>query len=310
MWTSDEGILAMIARLGYRMRNSLLGLLRTAGMCCALLFLQQSAHADLWAFVDERGVTHFAAQQLDERYALFFRGNDFDSERDGSNTGRQGAADVSTGPASPSGARLLAFFEVSHDYKLVRQHLRSASARHGVDYALLQAVIATESGFNTRAVSPRGAVGLMQLMPATASRFGVSGDARRSVEQKLVDPATNVAAGTRYLRYLMDLFEGRLDLALAAYNAGEGAVQRAGNRVPAYRETRNYVQSVMGLYALLKPPLPTRNQRANPGRVRMELPATPHSLSDAGERGDAQRMSTPAPTRLARQSSTESVFTE
>ncbi|PZU35906.1 MAG: lytic transglycosylase, partial [Acidovorax sp.] len=150
----------------------------------------------------------------------------------------------------------------------------------------------------------------MQLMPATASRFGVSGDARRSVEQKLVDPATNVAAGTRYLRYLMDLFEGRLDLALAAYNAGEGAVQRAGNRVPAYRETRNYVQSVMGLYALLKPPLPTRNQRANPGRVRMELPATPHSLSDAGERGDTQRMSTPAPTRLARQSSTESVFTE
>lgn len=300
----------MTARLGYRMRNSLLGLLRTAGMCYALLFLQQTAHADLWAFVDERGVTHFAAEQLDERYALFFRGNDFDSERDGSNTGRQGAADVSTGPASPSGARLLAFFEVSHDYKLVRQHLRSASARHGVDYALLQAVIATESGFNTRAVSPRGAVGLMQLMPATASRFGVSGDARRSVEQKLVDPATNVAAGTRYLRYLMDLFEGRLDLALAAYNAGEGAVQRAGNRVPAYRETRNYVQSVMGLYALLKPPLPTRNQRANPGRVRMELPATPHSLSDAGERGDTQRMSTPAPTRLARQSSTESVFTE
>ena len=300
----------MTARLGYRMRNSLLGLLRTTGMCCALLFLQQTAHADLWAFVDERGVTHFAAQQLDERYALFFRGNDFDSERDGSNTGRQGAADVSTGPASPSGVRLLAFFEVSHDYKLVRQHLRSASARHGVDYALLQAVIATESGFNTRAVSPRGAVGLMQLMPATASRFGVSGDARRSVEQKLVDPATNVAAGTRYLRYLMDLFEGRLDLALAAYNAGEGAVQRAGNRVPAYRETRNYVQSVMGLYALLKPPLPTRNQRANPGRVRMELPATPHSLSDAGERGDTQRMSMPAPTRLARQSSTESVFTE
>lgn len=276
------------------------------GMCCVLLFLQQFAHADLWAFVDERGVTHFAAEQLDQRYALFFRGNDFDSERDGSNIGGQGAGDVSTGPASPSGARLLAFFEVSHDYKLVRQHLRSASARHGVDYALLQAVIATESGFNTRAVSPRGAVGLMQLMPATASRFGVSGDAKRSVEQKLVDPATNVAAGTRYLRYLMDLFEGRLDLALAAYNAGEGAVQRAGNRVPAYRETRNYVQSVLGLYALLKPPVPVREPRARTGRVRMELPATPHSLSDAGTREGAH---TP-PVRLARQSPTESVFTE
>lgn len=254
------------------------GRLRTICLVVALLLLQHTAHADLWAFVDARGVTHLAAEQLDERYALFFRGNDFDSARD--MAAPQPAQSAQPGLRAPlssaSGARPLAFFEVSHDYKLARQHLRAASVRHGVDYELLQALIATESGFDAQAVSPRGAVGLMQLMPATASRFGVAGDARRTLEQKLTDPAINVAAGTRYLRYLMDMFEGRLDLALAAYNAGEGAVQRAGNRIPAYRETRNYVQSVMGLYALLKPPVPLREHRANPGRVRMELPAASH----------------------------------
>lgn len=262
-----------------------------------LLFLQQAAHADLWAFVDARGVTHFAAEQLDERYALFFRGHDFDSARDMPAAAAQPATPADAAP--PSGARLLAFFEVSHDYKLVRQHLRAAATHHGVDYELLQAVIATESGFDARAVSPRGAVGLMQLMPATASRFGVAGDARRSVEQKLTDPATNLAAGTRYLRYLMDLFEGRLDLALAAYNAGEGAVQRAGNRVPAYRETRNYVTTVLGLYALLKPPAPLQAHRAATGRLRMELPAVPHPASDTGARGGEP------PARMAWRPATE-----
>lgn len=267
----------MARRLRHRMRtvvSSLSGLLRLSGLCGVLLFLQQPAHADLWAFVDGRGVTHFAAEQLDERYALFFRGNDFDSTRDAPNAGPTAGAAV---PASPSGARLLAFFEVSHDYKLVRQHLRAASARHGVDYELLQAVIATESGFDARAVSPRGAVGLMQLMPTTASRFGVAADAKRSVEQKLTDPATNVAAGTRYLRYLMDLFEGRLELVLAAYNAGEGAVQRAGNQIPAFKETQNYVRTVLALYHQLKPPAPVQAHRAAPGRVRMQLQGGAHN---------------------------------
>ncbi|MGD9772772.1 lytic transglycosylase domain-containing protein [Diaphorobacter sp.] len=269
-----------------------------------LLLLQQIAYADLWAFVDARGVTHFAAEQLDERYALFFRGNDFDSARDMA-LPQPAQPGLRAPMSSASGARLLAFFEVSPGYKIARQHLRAASVRHGVDYELLQAVIATESGFDAQAVSPRGAVGLMQLMPATASRFGVAGDARLTLEQKLTDPAINVAAGTRYLRYLMDLFEGRLDLALAAYNAGEGAVQRAGNRIPAYRETRNYVQSVMGLYALLKPPAPLLEHRTSTGRtgrVRMELPAAPRPLSDAGESG----VQPAPPLRLARQLLTES----
>ncbi|MDA8519858.1 lytic transglycosylase domain-containing protein [Acidovorax sp. NCPPB 4044] len=254
-----------------------------------LLFLQQTAHADLWAYVDERGVTHFAAERIDERYALYFRGDVFDSATDGrSASSGTGIVPPGVAPAATAaGARRLAYFDIAPEVKRVKHHLRASATRHGLDYELLQAVIATESGFDPQAVSPRGAVGLMQVMPATAQRFGVAREAKRSVEQKLTDPGTNVAAGARYLRHLIDLFEGRLDLALAAYNAGEGAVQRAGHRIPAYRETQNYVKSVLGLYALLKPasaaqaPGPAAalpaGRGAAAGRVRMELaaPAAP-----------------------------------
>ena len=147
------------------------GVMRWCLLGCLLCFLQQTAHADLWAHVDERGVTHFASEQVDARYQLFFRGNDFDSTRDA-------PANASPMPyALPAaGARVLAFFDIAPDYKRVKHHLRAASSQHGVDYELLQAVIATESGFDAAAVSPKGAVGLMQVMPATASRFGVSAD--------------------------------------------------------------------------------------------------------------------------------------
>lgn len=247
-----------------------------------LLFLQQNAHADLWAYADERGVTHFAAERIDERYTLFFRGDVFDSSTDGASSGT-GIVPPGVAPtATAAGARRLAYFDIAPEVRRVRHHLRASASRHGVDYELLQAVIATESGFDATAVSPRGAVGLMQLMPATAERFGVARAPRRSVEQQLTDPGTNVAAGARYLRHLLDLFEGRLDLALAAYNAGEGAVQRAGHRIPAYRETQNYVKSVLGLYVLLKPSAATpaapsaaapAGRGAAAGRVRMELAA-------------------------------------
>jgi soluble lytic murein transglycosylase-like protein len=95
---------------------------------------------------------------------------------------------------------------VSPSYKQVKHHLREASNRHGIDYELLQALIATESGFDARAVSPKGAVGLMQIIPATAERYGVSGDARTPVQQKLTDPRTNIRAGSRYLRDLINMF--------------------------------------------------------------------------------------------------------
>ncbi|WP_338819183.1 lytic transglycosylase domain-containing protein [Acidovorax temperans] len=248
------------------------GLLRLSAVGLLLCFLQQQAHADLWAHVDERGVTHFAAEQLDTRYQLFFRGTEFDSTRD------MPAGTPATPHGMPSaGARLLAFFDIAPGYKSIKHHLRAASEQQAVDYELLQALIATESGFDAQAVSPKGAVGLMQLMPATASRFGVRADAKRSLEQKLADPAVNVSAGTRYLRYLLDLFPGRVDLALAAYNAGEGAVQRAGNQIPAFKETQNYVRTVLALYHQLKPPAPVQAHRAAPGRVRMQLQGGAHN---------------------------------
>ena len=158
---------------------------------------------------------------------------------------------------------------MSPNYKAVKHLLREASETHGIDYELLQALIATESGFNAAAVSPKGAVGLMQLIPPTAERYGVKAEKDAPIHQKLTDPRTNIRAGASYLRYLINLFPGQLELALAAYNAGEGAVQRAGNKIPNYPETKNYVKTVMQLYTLLKPSTPVT--ATSTGRVRMEM---------------------------------------
>lgn len=229
------------------------------------LGLMAGARAEVWGYVDGNGVAHFAAEKVDARYELFFRGGESFDTAGGLGTPRA----VAVPTAAP---KLIAFFEFSPSYKQVKHHLREASRAYGIDYELLQALIATESGFDTDAVSPKGAVGLMQIMPATAQRYGVTADRKTPVEKKLTDPRINIKAGSRYLRYLIDLFPGRLELALAAYNAGEGAVQRAGNRIPNYRETQNYVKTVMQLYAMLRPPSTMGAGRA-PGRVRMELPA-------------------------------------
>ena len=223
------------------------------------------AHAEVWGYVDPKGVAHFATEKVDERYELFFRGGEsFDTSR-GVGTARA----VAVPTAAP---RLIAFFEVSPNYKVVKHHLREASRANDVDYELLKALIATESGFDAGAVSPKGAVGLMQIMPATAERYGVSSDTKKRIEQKLADPSVNIKTGTRYLRYLLDLFPGKLELALAAYNAGEGAVMKAGNRIPNYPETQNYVKTVMQLYTMLKPPSAMTGGGRVPGRIRMELP--------------------------------------
>jgi soluble lytic murein transglycosylase-like protein len=108
-----------------------------------------------------------------------------------------------------------------------------------LETALVHAVIRAESAYRSDAVSVKGAVGLMQLMPATAERYGVS-DRR--------DPAQNLRGGTRYLRDLLDMFDNDLRLALAAYNAGENAVLRHGRRIPPYRETEEYVRRVLGFF--------------------------------------------------------------
>ncbi len=226
------------------------------------------ARADVWGYVDAQGIAHFSVLRLDERYQLFFRGN---ASFSAGNTGHAGnaaadstyqATDMATAPP-----KLLAYFDVSPSYKAVKHLLREASLTHGIDYELLQALIATESGFNTQAVSPKGAVGLMQLIPPTAARYGVRADKNSPVQKKLTDPRTNIRAGSNYLSDLIKLFPGQLELAIAAYNAGEGAVQRAGNKIPNYPETRNYVKTVMQLYEQLKPPSMT----AASSRVRMEM---------------------------------------
>jgi soluble lytic murein transglycosylase-like protein len=130
------------------------------------------------------------------------------------------------------------------DYRGV---IAKAAADSGLDSALLGAVVAVESGFRKDARSPRGAVGLMQLMPDTAAALLADPD----VERALADPATNLRAGSRHLRALIDQYPGRLDLALAAYNAGPAAVQKYDG-VPPYAETQQYVRDVIALYARYK----------------------------------------------------------
>lgn len=237
-----------------------------------LLILQQTAFADVWGYIDNKGVAHFSAERTDARYELFFKGGEsFDTEQG------LGGKTAPTGPTSQKQAaansKIQAYFDVSPNFKQVKHHMREASKANSVDFELLQALIVAESGFDAHAVSPKGAVGLMQLMPATAQRFGVRADKARSVEQKLTDPKTNISAGTRYLRVLMQMFPGKLELAVAAYNAGEGAVQRAGNQIPNYKETQNYVKTVMQTYRALKPPSGIAELRngSSPARVRMEM---------------------------------------
>jgi|GEM_PF-207701 len=124
-----------------------------------------------------------------------------------------------------------------------------AGRRHGVDPMLVYAVMHRESSFKRMAISHKGASGLMQLMPATARRFGV---------RNIFDPAENVEAGTRYLRWLLNTFGGDVRLALAGYNAGEGAVMKYGWRVPPYRETQEYVRRITERYALIRDPQTAR----------------------------------------------------
>jgi soluble lytic murein transglycosylase-like protein len=119
--------------------------------------------------------------------------------------------------------------------------VEAAAQRHEIDARIVQAVIQVESAYNPQARSPKGALGLMQLMPATAVRLGAK------PTSDLFDPALNIELGVRYLRLLGNLFDGRLDLVLAAYNAGEGAVMRHGMRVPPYPETQAYVRKISAL---------------------------------------------------------------
>lgn len=122
--------------------------------------------------------------------------------------------------------------------------------RNRVDPLLLYAIMHQESTFKARALSNKGARGLMQLMPGTAVRFGVT---------SIWDPQQNIEGGTRYMRFLLDKFDGNVELALAGYNAGEGAVMKYGYRIPPYNETQEYVRRISKRYSLIRDPLAARN---------------------------------------------------
>jgi soluble lytic murein transglycosylase-like protein len=124
-----------------------------------------------------------------------------------------------------------------------------SGTRNGVDPVLLYSIMHRESSFKRFALSPKGARGLMQLMPATAARFGV---------RNIFDPQQNIEGGARYVRFLLNLFDGDVRLTLAGYNAGEGAVMKYGYRVPPYSETQEYVRRISQRYALMRDPSTAR----------------------------------------------------
>ncbi len=177
---------------------------------CCLLLTANFAQADIFKYVDEEGVLHLTNVPSipNAKYVLVLKEK-----------------------------RIL--FRKNIDINNYDQIIMRAADKHKMDPALIKAVIKAESNFNHQAVSPVGAQGLMQLMPATASHLQVD-DA--------FHPEKNIEGGVRYLRYLLTLYRGNLTLALAAYNAGEGAVAKYHNQVPPYRETKNYVNRVLSLY--------------------------------------------------------------
>ena len=135
----------------------------------------------------------------------------------------------------------------------VDSYILDSGRRNSVDPLLLYAIMHQESTFKPRAMSNKGARGLMQLMPGTAVRFGVT---------SIWDPQQNIEGGTRYMRFLLDKFDGNIQLALAGYNAGEGAVMKYGFRIPPYSETQEYVRRISRRYDLIRDPLAYQNARA------------------------------------------------
>lgn len=194
-------------------------LLLAAGLLAGL-----PAAADVYHFRSEDGVPHFSDQPTDPRARLYLRS----------------AASVPLPPSQPAPRRGAGRPRLEREV--------AVAARLGrLEPALLHALIEVESAYDPRAVSPKGALGLMQLMPATAARYGV---------RNPFDVAENLAAGAIHLRSLIDRFSGDMSLALAAYNAGSGAVLAHGGRIPPYAETQRYVPAVLKRYDRLRTDAP------------------------------------------------------
>jgi soluble lytic murein transglycosylase-like protein len=179
-----------------------------------LFFLTSPSSAGIYRYEDENGVIHFTNCPRDAKFKLYIR---------------ESKEDVGGRNASFS------YIRDSNQYDSL---ISEFSKKYQVDFALIKAVIRAESGFNPHAVSRKGAKGLMQLMPATASRVNVS---------DIFNPRDNIEGGVRYLKYLLSLFNDDLRLSLAAYNAGENIVAEVRS-IPPYRETVDYVRKVLSYY--------------------------------------------------------------
>lgn len=186
------------------------------------------AAADIYVHTDERGVVTYSDRRDHAGFRLLV------SEPGAAEAGRAAAEAPEAGPELAARRPGV----LAHERQVAPVVARVAR-EHGLEPALLLALVQVESGFNPRARSHKGAQGLGQLMPATAARFGV---------RDPYDPAQNLEGAARYLRHLLGLFGGDRQLALAAYNAGEAAVMRHGMRIPPYAETRRYVPAVLAEY--------------------------------------------------------------
>ncbi len=198
-------------------------MVRDLSVLFALLFFSALTWADLYGFVDENGRAHMSTTQIDERYKLFQRSAAKPSDK------KQTVVVVE--PRMPKVSQ--------RTIKLYNKQIVKVAKKYGIEPALVHAVILAESQYNADAISRRGAIGLMQLMPATAERYKVADS---------FDANQNIRGGAQYLRDLIKLFDGDLELAVAAYNAGEGAVIRNGRKIPPYPETVKYVPKVMSYY--------------------------------------------------------------
>ncbi len=199
-----------------------MGLHTTRILLAGLLLVPAVARGgDVYSYVDADGVVHFSNAPSDGRYRKVTRTSD--------------VAGVYRAPPRPraDGAAMRG------DTAGYDPHLRTSAEKYRIPVELLRAVMAVESNYNARALSEKGAVGLMQLMPRTALDMYV-GD--------IWDPAQNIDGGARYLRYLANYYQGDVVKTLAAYNAGPEAVRRAGGTVPNIPETREYVRRVLALY--------------------------------------------------------------